>query len=338
MARDAGGEAGRERQARADIGRHLGRASAAIGDLGHHLPQPHEAQQASREHEGVVGCQRAHEPFLDLTQHRAAPKPQLDHRRLDDGADVHPVLAGDAGVADMNEALRVTEQLGEALIDLQRVAAILDEAQHGVEGRAVEPGIGRGAGDFGEGVIRVEGRRTGEAQQMLGEHVEPAGAGRIAVLLARRDALARRLAFQHLETVGGHKDGDAGLVHAVVGAADALEQAGNPLRRADLDHLIDAAPVDSEIERGGGDHRAQSPLGHRRFHAATLRHIEAAVMDGDRQRIFVNAPDVLEQQLGLGTGVDEDDGEAGGAHTAPECPGPRRGPYGRTRADGRRAA
>ncbi len=49
-----------------------------------------------------------------------------------------------------------------------------------------------------------------------------------------------------------------GLVHPVVGAADALQQAGDAFGRADLDDLIDAAPVDAEVERGGRDHGAQA--------------------------------------------------------------------------------
>ena len=69
----------------------------------------------------------------------------------------------------------------------------------------------------------------------------------------------------------------------VVGAADALQQARDALGRADLDHLVDAAPVDAEIERGGRHHGAQLPRRHRRLDLAALLDVEAAVMQRDRQ-------------------------------------------------------
>jgi hypothetical protein len=55
------------------------------------------------------------------------------------------------------------------------------------------------------------------------------------------------------------------------------------------------------------------------------------MMDRDRQSLLIDAPDVLEQQLGLGAGIDEDDGEAGCAHARQDIrrggeahmPGPR---------------
>ncbi len=63
----------------------------------------------------------------------------------------------------------------------------------------------------------------------------------------------------------------------------------------------------------GGHHRAQLALRHRRLDPAALRHVQAAVMQRDRQRRFVQPPQRLEHQLGLGAGVDEDDRHAGGA-------------------------
>ena len=43
------------------------------------------------------------------------------------------------------------------------------------------------------------------------------------------------------------------LADAVAGAADALQPARDRLRRLDLDHEVDGAHVDAELERGGGD-------------------------------------------------------------------------------------
>ena len=84
-----------------------------------------------------------------------------------------------------------------------------------------------------------------------------------------------------------------------------------PFGRADLDHLVDAAPVDAEIQRGGRHHRAQAARGHRGFDLAALLDFQGAVVEGDRQRRVVQLPQRLEHQFGLGAGVDEDDGHAG---------------------------
>jgi hypothetical protein len=144
---------------------------------------------------------------------------------------------------------------------------------------------------------------------VLAQHVEPARPRRIAIQLLRRDRLAGGEAFHHLEAVGGNQHGAGWLVHAVVGAADALEQPRDSLGRADLHHLVHRAPVNAEIERGGGDDGAQLPRRHRGFHLAPLLDGEAGVMQPDRQVFVVQLPQRLEDELRLGAGVDEDDGD-----------------------------
>ena len=165
--------------------------------------------------------------------------------------------------------------------------------------------------DFAVGVVGQERRAAGQTEQVLGEHVEAAGAGRIAVQFAGGDAEDGGLAFQDLEAVGGDEDGFGRLVHAVVGAADTLQQAGDALRGADLDDLVDAAPVDAEVQGGGRHHRPQAAGGHGGFDFPPLLDFERAVVEGDRQRRVVQFPQRLEHQFGLGAGVDEDDGHAG---------------------------
>ena len=103
------------------------------------------------------------------------------------------------------------------------------------------------------------------------------------------------------------------LVHPVIGAPHALQQPRHALRRADLDHLVHAAPVDAEIERRGRHHGAQLAARHRRLDAAALLHLQRAVVQRDRQRRLVQPPQRLEHQLRLGARVDEHDRHAGRA-------------------------
>ena len=141
---------------------------------------------------------------------------------------------------------------------------------------------------------------------MLRQHVERADAQRRRVLRIRRDRVDGGAAFQHLEAIGRHQHAARRLVHAVIGAADPLQQARGALRRADIDDQIDVAPVDAEIERGGRDHRAQPAGRHRVLDLAPLADVERAVMQRDRQIVVVHPPQLLEDHLGLAARVDED--------------------------------
>ena len=119
------------------------------------------------------------------------------------------------------------------------------------------------------------------------------------------DRADRGVAFQHLEAVGRNQDAARRLVVAVVGAADALQQPRGALRRTDVDDEVDVAPVDAEIERRRAHHRAQPPGRHRVLDLAALRHVERAVMQRDRKPVVVDAPQRVEDHLGLAAGVDE---------------------------------
>ena len=98
---------------------------------------------------------------------------------------------------------------------------------------------------------------------MLTEHVARAGAARLAVQRVGAGGFHRGLAFHHLKAVGGHQKRLGGRVVAVVGAANALDEAFDVLRRADLNDQIDRAPVDAEIKAAGADHGAQGTRHHR---------------------------------------------------------------------------
>jgi hypothetical protein len=120
-----------------------------------------------------------------------------------------------------------------------------------------------------------------------------------------RDGVDRDPAFQHLEAVRRNEHRLRRLVEPVVGAADALGEARSALGRADIDHEIDVAPVDAEIERGRAHHRAQLPVRHRRLDLAALGDVERAVMERDGKTVVVDVPELLEDRLGLAAGVDE---------------------------------
>ncbi len=217
----AGREEGREREFAAVIGGDL-RIGAGGGARADRLvlDDALEAQHLAGEDEGVARHHGLGEILLDLSEHAPAAadharlaglsgarpsEPDLQHRRLDDGADIHAVLLDDAGMAGAPEPGLVLPELGEALIALQRIAAGRDEIDDGVEIRAVEIGVRRGGADLFIERIGFEPVRAGDAEHMLGEHVERADTRRRRVLRRLMDGLERRAALQQFETVRGHQ-------------------------------------------------------------------------------------------------------------------------------------
>ena len=99
--------------------------------------------------------------------------------------------------------------------------------------------------------------RRDVGDDLLGEHVE-----RVAQVAGRLD-----LAVEHaphddgrLEQVAAVLRVDralARLADLVAGAPDALQAAADRARRLDLDHEVDGAHVDAELEAAGGDDGAQ---------------------------------------------------------------------------------
>ena len=198
----------------------------------------------------------------------------------------------------------VAEQLAVAVIGGQRVAAVLDEAEHVVE---VAP---RAARRRARRAVTSAKRASGwkGAAQAISRRCwartsSPPGRGGSPSCSPCGDGLDR--AASHSSTskrFAGTRMALRGLVHAVVGAADALQQAGDALGRADLDHLVDAAPVDAEVERGGGDHGAQLPGA---IAASTRRRCAMSRLPWCRaigRSSVVQPPERLEEQLAPGRG------------------------------------
>ena len=310
------GEISRQRKFAAFVSRHLRIFRRRARDIDFVFDDRLVLQNFAGEHEGVAGHHGLDEIFLDLAEEPAAARnhfrnarahqAHFQHIGFDDGADIEPVALRDPRIGDAPAAVLALADAGEALVGFERIAAGGDEIDRGVEIGARERGIRRRRRHFGVKLVAQERRAAGAAEHVLGQHVERADARRRRVLRILGDGVERGAAFQHLEAVGRHQHALGRLVHAVIGAADALQHARGAFRRADIDDQIDVAPVDAEIERRGADHGAQAAGRHRCFHFAPLRHVERAVMQGDGEIVVVDVPKVLKNAFGLAAGVDED--------------------------------
>ena len=124
-----------------------------------------------------------------------------------------------------------------------------------------------------------------------------------------------------LEQVGAELREDAALARVadvVPGAADALQAAGDGLRRLDLQDEVDGAHVDAQLERGRRDQARQLAglqqlLDDRALLARERAVVGAGDLDGRRVLGAVGVGQLVEAQgqpLGAAAGVDEDDRRA----------------------------
>ncbi len=144
---------------------------------------------------------------------------------------------------------------------------------------------------------------------LLGYDVERLVRDREPIEFAAPHAVEQGRAFH--EVVSGEREQPplGGRADRMAGSADALQEARDRARRADLADHVDVADVDPELERSGRDHRLQfaafqSPLG---GEAMFLGH--AAVMGGDgalAEALRQFAGDAL----GHAARIDEDEGGA----------------------------
>ncbi len=300
------GEVGRDRHARAAISGNARRPGGGADDQILVLHPLHFETQTGEE-KGVVGAERGGERLLDFAERAAVAEAHGQHRGLHDDAGVEAELCCEARMADAPEAVHALGQPLVAIIGLERVAAGRDEAEHAVERLGRQRGIGRRLAHLGEQCIAGERLGRRHRHDVLGEHVERAGAEDVGIALARLHGVEGSTGLEIFEAVARHDQRLGGLVEPMVGAAYALEQPRRPLGRAHLHNEIDIAPVDAEIEAGGGDQRAQAPVGHRLLGLAPRLAIEASMVDADRQVLLVHRPQILEDQLGQAARVAEDD-------------------------------
>jgi hypothetical protein len=211
------------------------------------------------EHECVSGNQRLDEIFFDFAEKSPAARnhfcgtrtheAHLEHIGLDDGADIHAIALRNHGVAYPPAPILALPDLRKPLIGLERVTAGCDEIEHRIEISTGKTRVWGGAPHLGIKRIGKKWLPARRAENMLRKHVEAAYSCSRGVLHIVCDCLQRGAALHDFEAVGGNEHAFRGLVHAVIGATDALQQARCAFRRADIDDEIDVSPIDAKIER-----------------------------------------------------------------------------------------
>ena len=174
-------------------------------------------------------------------------------------------------------------QLGELL---GRVAAV-EHVEHVLELLAAELGERLGGLDDALELVDLPLVVGDDRDDVLGEHVERVARDHRLLDLAGAHALDDYGALEQVGAELGEDPALRDLAEPVAGAADPLQPAGNRLRRLDLDHEVDGAHVDAELERRGRDQAGQLPrLQHLLDHGPLLVGERAVVGAGDLRHLL----------------------------------------------------
>ena len=180
-------------------------------------------------------------------------------------------------------------QLGEAVGGI----AAVEHVEHVLQLLAGEVVEGLGRDDDLLHVVDLPLVERRHRDQVLGEHVERVLRDLRLLDLPFAHPPRDHRALEQVAAVFGEDPAFGGLADAVPGAADPLQAAGHRLRRLDLDHEVDGAHVDAELQRGGGDEAGQ---------LARLQHLldQRPLLVGERAVVGAGDLDLLQRLAGVG--------------------------------------
>ena len=143
-------------------------------------------------------------------------------------------------------------ELGGRVLAGQQVQRRLERAaRQRRERRAAPHGV--------EPAVGVERFQRARRHGVLGQHVERVGGHPHGLDLAGQHPLHADRAADQVGAVLGKQHAPRDLADLVAGPADALQAAGHRRRRLHLDHQVDRAHVDAELQARRRDHGLEPP-------------------------------------------------------------------------------
>jgi hypothetical protein len=215
------------------------------------------------------GAEREHVPDPGLVDHLLV---QLSDPGglLADQEDPEQPAVGNRAAAGHREALGarprayrprhpVPHDAGAQLGELVAGVAAAEQVQRRVEGAARQGGVRRGPAGQREEPVDLPLVDRGGRDDLLGQDVERVGGHPQGLDRALPHPLDGDRGVHQVGAVLGQQHPARDLPDLVTGPADPLEAGGHAGRGLDLDHQVDRAHVDAELEAGGGDHARQPP-------------------------------------------------------------------------------
>ena len=319
---------------------HLGAlVNRPAGELADRLPQlagaAHPIPAPERDRSGRAGRRRHHHPvaadLLDSPRRRAEqerlPRPSLVNHLLVELADAAAVREGHREQAAIGNGARVghgqlagaapgPNRPGDAvphdpraqLAELGRRVAAVEHVEHVVELGARQLGIRIRAGDQRVEVVHRQGLlgRRGDGDHLLSQDVEGATGHHRRLDLAAAHAAHHDSRLQQVGAELGEDHPARDVVDAMARAPDALDPARHRLRGLHLDHQVDRAHVDTQLQARGGDQARQASGLEQLLDDQPLLASQRAVV-GTRDLLTGQLVEAQRQPLGAPAVVDEDD-------------------------------
>ena len=260
------------------------------------------------EQEGLAGPRLVDHLLVELADAAAVGQVDRVQAAVGDRAGVGDGQAAGALARADGAGHAVPDDAGAQLAELLARVAAVEHVEHVLELLAAELAVGVRAGDERVQVVDAQpvvAGRGGHGDDLLGEHVERVARHDGGLDLALAHALGDDRA---LEQVGAELGEDAALgdvADVVAGAADPLQAGGDRLRRLDLQHEVDGAHVDAQLE-ARGRHQARQLAGLEQVldHEPLLARQRAVV--GARDRLLRQLVEPQREPLGAAAAVDED--------------------------------
>ncbi len=259
------------------------------------------------EREGVAQLALPDELLVQLADLGARPVPaQVEVAAVGDrpaAAVEHPLGAGARADGPFD---RVARDERAQLRHRAAVVAPVEHLEHAVELAAGQAVVGLGAAQRGEQRRHVPGLAHRHRDHDLRQHVERAGDRLQRLDLPRPDRTRDDRRLEQVARVERQEAAAADAADLVPGAAQPLDRRGDRGRGGDQQHLVQRADVDPQLERTGGDDRAQLAALEALFHDLADLARERAVVGPGRglalpfvdqpRQLLDRAPAVAEDQ------------------------------------------
>ena len=297
--------------------RHLPRLSRSGGDQHAIVGDLLDAPRRGAEQEGLADAALEDHLFVQLADARGRPaiageehavEAAVGNRAAVDHRDPPRPLARDGLVLQA-----VPRQPRAQIREVVRRVAARQHVEHAVEDRSAQLGERRRRANRGEQRVHVPALHRDHRDDLLRQHVQRVAriADRFDLRLVHR--AGDRGARDQVAAVLGEDDAAARLIDGVARPSDALHAARDRRRRLDLDHQVDRAHVDPELERRGRDQAANQPGLQLVFDLDPLRPGERSVVRPD-QLLARELVDRAGEPLRHAAAVDEDQRRAMRAH------------------------
>ena len=216
---------------------------------------------AGAEQDVVAGAAFEDHFLVELPQTRPVrPEPHRVIAAVGDGAGVHPRQQEGAAPGGEQVVVPVPGEQRPQVGEFGGGIMAGEHLQHRLQGAVGQLPEGPGAADQGADLRRRVRPLAAEGCHLLGEHVQGILRYPQRLDLAAPHAPGNHRALQEIAAELGKDAPDAHRLHPVAGAADALQTARHRARRFHLQHQVDRAHVDAQLQGAGGDDAAQAAL------------------------------------------------------------------------------